>query len=361
MAIDDITDLTKYPTTRYQGSKRKILPWIYENLKDLEFNTVLDGCGGSGSVSYLFKKMGKSVTYNDNLKFNYYIGKALIENQTEKFEFEDVQNLLNHQLETPNLISRMFNGVYYLNKENRWLDKMGFGIMNMNHYTGQTLEYKKAIAYHALFQACLIKRPFNLFHRNNLNIRTADVERNFGNKTTWEKGFTKTFKEFINETNNCVFNSNTNCRATNESIFDTEDIDYDLVYLDVPYLSKEGSNETSNYLKCYHFLEGLVNYQNWESLIDTNTKNLRLKGSETNLYFNKEEIYNSFEALLSKFRRSTIVLSYKRGGIPSIDHLVKLMKRYKTNVYTRSQHYTYALNKQNGNAKLNKEVLIIGV
>ena len=35
-------DFTKFPTTRYQGSKRKILPWIYKNLKDLEFDTALD-------------------------------------------------------------------------------------------------------------------------------------------------------------------------------------------------------------------------------------------------------------------------------------------------------------------------------
>ncbi len=69
-------DFTKFPSTRFQGSKRKIIPWIFNVIKDLKFNTVLDGFGGTASVSYLFKKMGKAVTYNDNLKFNYYIGKA---------------------------------------------------------------------------------------------------------------------------------------------------------------------------------------------------------------------------------------------------------------------------------------------
>ncbi len=73
-----------------------MLPWIYENLKDIRFDTVLDGCGGSASVSYLFKKMNKSVTYNDNLKFNHIIGKALIENQAETFTSEDITNLLGY-------------------------------------------------------------------------------------------------------------------------------------------------------------------------------------------------------------------------------------------------------------------------
>ncbi|MBA3283722.1 MAG: DNA adenine methylase [Nitrosopumilus sp.] len=358
---DVLIDLSEYPTTRYQGSKRKILPWLYENLKDLKFNTVLDGCGGSASVSYLFKKMNKSVTYNDNLKFNHIIGKALIENQTVIFTDEDIFNLLNSGLNAPNIISRIFNNVYYLEHENQWLDDMGFGILNMNHYTGQVLDYKKSIAYYALFQACLTKRPFNLFHRNNLNLRTADVKRNFGNKTTWEKDFAETFKMFVTEANAKIFNSERVCRSINESIFDIENVNYDLVYLDLPYINKEGTNETSNYLKCYHFLEGLVNYNRWENMIDHQTPNLRLIDSQADKSFNKESIYESFDTLINKFKRSKIVISYKKGGMPSIEYIVKVMKKYKKNVYTRSQHYTYALNKQNGNAKKNKEVLIIGI
>ena len=60
-------------------------------------------------------------------------------------------------------------------------------------------------------------------------------------------------------------------------------------------------------------------------------------------------------------RNSTIIFSYKKGGLPGIDYIVKRMKQVKTNVYTKSVHYKYALNHQNGNAKKNREVLIIGV
>ena len=37
----NITGLKKFPMTRYQGSKGKMLSWLYENLKELEFNSVL--------------------------------------------------------------------------------------------------------------------------------------------------------------------------------------------------------------------------------------------------------------------------------------------------------------------------------
>jgi len=357
---DSTFNLSEYPTTRYQGSKRKILPWIHGNLKDLKFNTVLDGCGGSASVSYLFKKMNKSVTYNDNLKFNHIIGKALIENHTETLTNEDCLDLLKLDKNVPDIIYRIFKDIYYTDSENRWLDNIGFKISNMNHYTGNILEYKKSIAYYALIQACLTKRPFNLFHRNNLNIRTADVSRNFGNKVTWEKDFTLIFKTFVTEINNMIFNSGKNCKSINESIFELQNVEYDLVYLDPPYINKEARNETANYLRCYHFLEGLVNYNHWENMIDYQTVNLRLNNSQKDNYFNKNNIHESFKILIEKFKKSKIVISYKTGGIPSIDFLVTQMKKNKRKVYTRSHHYIYALNKQNGNALKNREVLIIG-
>lgn len=72
--IADAIDFSRFPTTRYQGSKRRLLPWLYEHFKKLNFHSALDLCGGTSIVSYLLKKMGKEVTYNDILKFNYWIG-----------------------------------------------------------------------------------------------------------------------------------------------------------------------------------------------------------------------------------------------------------------------------------------------
>ncbi len=356
-------DFKSFPITRYQGSKRKILPWIHEHVKDLEFETVLDACGGSGSVSYLFKRMGKSVTYNDKLKFNYLIGKSLIQNQEVRFSEEDIDTLFEwigtngHD----DFIENTFKGIYYWRRENRWLDGINAGIINMNHYVGQELDYKKSLAYYALFQSCIIKRPFNLFHRRNLNIRSNNVERNFGNKTTWDKKFPAYFRKFLEEANNLVFDSETECFATNESIFDIQDVDYDLVYIDPPYLNRNCTNETSNYLKCYHFLEGMANYDQWADLLDAQTINRRFKDANEQNEFQEKNILETFEILIRKFRHSKIVISYKSGGTPAISTLVKIMKQYKETVYTKSLYYKYALNKQGLESKRNREFLIIGI
>src|SRR3990167_2927186 len=85
------------PSTRYQGSKFKILNWIDYYTKDLNFNSVLDAFGGTGCVAYMYKKKGKQVFYNDSLKFNYYIGLAIIENPGITLDNKDVGFILEKQ------------------------------------------------------------------------------------------------------------------------------------------------------------------------------------------------------------------------------------------------------------------------
>jgi adenine-specific DNA methylase len=67
-----------FPSTRYQGSKRALTDWIWEQVCHLPFQTVLDVFGGTGAVSHAFKNAGKQVSYNDALAFNHSIGLALI-------------------------------------------------------------------------------------------------------------------------------------------------------------------------------------------------------------------------------------------------------------------------------------------
>jgi len=363
MKILDNIEINQFPSTRYQGSKRKILPWIYSHLKELKFNTALDAFGGTGSVSLLLKRMGKEVTYNDKLKFNYIIGKAIIQNQNVFLTNEDIDNLFqwikSNNSET--FIRDTFKGIYYLNNENKWLDSVNNGILNMNHYSGQTLEYKKSIAYYGLFQACLVKRPYNLFHRNNLSMRTADVERGFGNKVSWDKSFYLLFEKFVDEANLTIFNSGKRCKAINQSALSINDMHYDLVYIDPPYLSKNEKNESANYLKCYHFLEGLARYKQWANLIDYDSHNLRFKNINYDEGFLSETNKELFEQLIHKFKKSIIVFSYKSNGTPSIRSLVKIMKKYKKNVYTRSMPYNYVLRTASEQKnKLSREVIIIG-
>jgi len=84
----------EFPSTRYQGSKAKLVPWIWEQIANLDFATCINAFGGTGAIAYRLKQAGKQVTYNDLLRFNYYIGLALIENSNVSLNPEKVDWLL---------------------------------------------------------------------------------------------------------------------------------------------------------------------------------------------------------------------------------------------------------------------------
>ena len=132
------------------------------------------------------------------------------------------------------------------------------------------------------------------------------------------------------------------------------------MYLDPPYVKNNIKKEGANYLNYYHFLEGLSNYNEWGQQIDFDSKTLKINNSFLPNHFTSSIVLQTFEKLIYKFQRSIIVISYKYGGIPSIDDIIRILEKFGKKVYTESIHYKYALNKQNGNAVLNREFLIIG-
>jgi len=337
-----------FPSTRFQGSKLKILDWIWDAVKDLDFNTVLDAFGGTGSVGYMLKQKDKQVIYNDILKFNWYIGLALIENMDIKLSHNDVDFLLqkHREVKYPTFVHDTFKDIYFTDEENQWIDKVVTNISLLDN------PYKKALAYFAFFQACIIKRPYNLFHRKNLYIRFSDVERNFGNKTTWDTSFEVHFRHFVDEANQAVFNNEKQNKALNLDVFNVEG-EFDLVYIDTPYISQKGIGV--DYFGFYHFLEGLVNYNKWAEMIDYQAKHKRLKGNGS-VWSDKNKIKSAFDRLFRKFKNSILVISYRADGIPSVDELVTLLKEYKSDVLeVRRKNYKYVLSTNHS-----EEVLLVG-
>ncbi len=51
--------MAAFPRFRYMGSKFRLLPWIHDTFRGLDFETATDVFSGSGVVAYLLKAMGK--------------------------------------------------------------------------------------------------------------------------------------------------------------------------------------------------------------------------------------------------------------------------------------------------------------
>ena len=342
-----IPTVAKFPTTRYQGSKQKFVDWIWECVKDISFHSALDAFGGTGSVSFRLKEEGKQVTYNDILPFNHIIGKALIENRKIYLDDSEVDVLLrkDESITYPDFIERTFKDIYFTDEENRWLDIVSTNIRRMDDC------YKQSIAYFALFQSCIIKRPYNLFHRKNLYVRLQEVERSFGNKKTWDTPFEVHFRKFVEEANNSIFDNGEICRSINQNVFDVEP-NYDFVYIDTPYLNEKGIGV--DYADFYHFLNGLVDYDNWNDRIDYKSKHFRLL-RQPNVWNDSETIHQAFEKLFTQFCHSTMAISYRSNGIPTIDELVGILERLGKKVRIhQSSNIKYVLS-----TKESHEVLIV--
>ncbi|MDR2544458.1 MAG: DNA adenine methylase [Methanobrevibacter sp.] len=339
----------KFPSTRYNGSKLKLSDWIGSHIEKLNFETCLDAFGGTGSIAYKLKTLDKQVYYNDILSFNYYIGKALIENNATILDKNDLKVILTKKKDFnyPTVIQDNFKDIYFTDSENKWLDQI---ITNINLIED---DYKYAIAIFALAQACIIKRPYNLFHRKNLYMRMSNVKRSFGNKKTWDTPFKDLFIKFINEANNSIFNNNQDNKSLNEDALKVEN-NFDLIYIDTPYMSNKGTYV--DYHGFYHFLEGLTFYDDWEKKIDYSSKHHRLK-SKKNIWNDKKRIYDGFDKLFKHYEDSILIVSYRNDGIPSENELKEILGSYKREISVENfGKYKYVLSKNTNS----KEILYIG-
>ena len=218
----------------------------------------------------------------------------------------------------------------------------------------KTFSNKKNIMYYLLFQSLISKRPYNLFHRKNLSMRLATIDRSFGNKTTWEKPFIVLMLKFREELIK-LYEQKKNIpigdtHVINMSYNDIPKEFYtsvDTVYIDPPYFKKDCKD--SQYFDNYHFLEGFVS-KSWESEIDFLTKNLKLKTSEKYII---EDADKMFDDIITKFSDKNLIISYNTKAYPSIEDIEgKLKKKYKK-VITKYIDYNYVLSKTES-----KEVII---
>jgi DNA adenine methylase/adenine-specific DNA-methyltransferase len=168
----------------------------------------------------------------------------------------------------------------------------------------------------------------------------------------WDKPFAHYIRQFAREYNRLVFANGQRNRAFCEDVFDLVPR-YDLVYIDTPYMNAKGTGV--DYLDFYHFLEGMLDYDNWPHRLAQKYKHKRLQGAKSP-WCRKDEIHGAFDRLFAHFSDAILVVSYRSHGIPSEAELVAMMSKYKKKVQVRYTDYQYALSRQRNG----REILIIG-
>lgn len=346
------SSISRFPATRYYGSKRKLLPWVFDSLKLLQFDTVLDAFGGTGSVSQLFRAMRKRVYYHDAFRFNAHVANALL-TEDATISLDRLNTIVDQVRPRSGTVAKNFKDIFFLPSEDEWIDGFAALIGEM-----EISEADRSLLHYLLYQSCLKKRPFNLFHRSNLAIRTAsDVTRSFGNATTWEKTFREHMSQSLAEL--LAYRRD---RLPPATVLPSGDVSllkpgYDLVYLDPPYVSAEERRNRDNYWRRYHFLEGLSRYGEWSGLIEPGSSiGMMREPAHFTDWSRKKHFKEKLFDLIDRHKASTVVLSYVKAAYPDDAIIREFFESKFARVTVHSTEHSHALS-----GSKRRELLYIGV
>jgi len=317
------------PQTQYLGSKQRLAKWIFEcSPRDIE--TVFDAFSGTSSVGYYFKTQGKRVISNDFLKFNYHIGKAVIENKDIILTQKDIDLLLQKNKKAGSLVEEVFAEVFFEKDQAQFLDNFRANIDLLNN------EYKKSFAFTVMNRA--LTRKVLLGHFAHLKAleysRTPErVKRN----PTIVRHIKDLFLELVNEYNDSVFDNEKNnqvyCEDTISLIKKLKNVD--LAYFDPPYCGCH-----PDYQAFYHFLETFVEYWKDKKFINGTKQYFPKKKSG---FVQKSEIINSFRKLFESSKHIPYwLISYNSKSYPdkgTIEDLIKQFKKVKVFEHEYQNHY----------------------
>jgi len=315
---------TAFPRLRYMGSKYRLLPHLAAIFAELGGLTALDAFSGSGVVSYLLKAQGFQVTSNDFLSFPSIIARSTVENSVSVLDDAIIDEICGPPADDRDFIQTTFDGLYFTTDDRVFLDSAWSHIDRLQGY-------QRDLAIAALILSAARKQPRGVF-------TFTDSGRYNDGRLDLRLTFAEHFRKCAREYNAVVHDTGHIHQALQGDVFDAPSGPYDLVYLDPPYTPPSDDND---YIKRYHFLEGLSVYWRGTTIMEeTKTKKLAKRFTP---FAYKRTIE---DALLRTFQRfedsSAIVLSYSSNAVPDADRIVELLGKVKPQVEVRSIDHNYS-------------------
>lgn len=317
----------RYPSTRYMGSKSKLLTELWAIASQFEFDNAIDLFSGSGVVGYMFKAHGKAVISNDYMAMSAIFAQAMIENNEITFAQEEALALFEHKVPVDRFVESKFQGLYFSDDDNRLIDLLRANIKVIRN------PYKRAIAMSALIRACLKKRPRGIF--------TYVGHRYDDGRKDLQMSFQKQFLDAVEMINAAVFDNGKQNKARNGDAMTLQNSEPGLVYIDPPYYSPLSDNE---YVRRYHFVEGLA--RDWQGVeIQEHTVTKKFKSYPTP-FSSRKGAADAFDLLFKRFREKVLLVSYSSNSQPTIDEMVAIMAKHKQRVEVVPVDYKYSFGTQ---------------
>lgn len=325
------------------GSKYQLLPHLERVFAGVGGATAVDAFSGSGVVSYLLKAQGFEVTSNDFMHFASTVASATVANSMQRLDPEAVELICGPAADDRDFIRSTFDGIFFTPEDLTFLDSAWSHIDLLDGY-------QRDLAIAALILSAARKQPRGVFSFTGPN-RYADGRRDL------RLSLREHFREAVMDYNATVFDPGTHNTAVYGDVFDLERTAPDIVYLDPPYAPPR---DDADYMKRYHFLEGLSRY--WRDVTimqETKTKKI-------------EKLYTPFaykrtieDALLRTFEHfngaGAIVLSYSSNALPGADRITQLLSQVKPHVEVQSIDHRYSFGTHAAAARRTaREYLFVG-
>ena len=323
-----------YPTVNYIGNKEKIVDWI-ASLIPKDTKSFFDAFCGGCSVSYKAKELGLTVYSNDVLKINFFLARALIENNKEKLSEKDVKKIFDGDPIEGFMFKNYANQFYYSN-ECKNLD-----VIRDNILKKLKGKYKKAMAFALMRRAMIRKMPYSRFtilwkkikelRNEELSYTKYGRKRHYHNQT-----FQFHFEDNLQEYNQAIFNNEKNNKAYNLDVYEAiKKINADVIYLDPPY-----AGTMNDYFGFYGLLDAYING--------------KATAPFKNNFVNKNTIINQFDKLFNSLGKYKYwMLSYNSRSKPGKAELYDLLSQYSDDISVYEKPYAYRVT---GKKKKQKDV-----
>ena len=334
-----------YPSTRFMGSKVKLLPYIKDVANQFQFNSVLDLFSGSGVVSYLFKTMEKQVLANDYMAMSATFTKAMVENSHHTLSEEETDSLFFSNPNASSFVQETYKNLYFSDEDNAVIDLVRSNIQTLPN------SYKRAVGMSALIRACLKKRARGIFTYTGLRYDDG--------RTDLRMSIEEHIRNAVILVNEAVFDNglkNLSRQGDAMTIRSKSDLAYDLAYIDPPYFSELSDNE---YVRRYHFVEGLA--CDWTNVdMQWHTKTKKFKSYPTP-FSSRSGAEDAFDKLFRRLRNSILLVSYSSNSLPTREQIISLMSKYKRHVEVIDIDYCYSFGNQTSKTRNKvKEYLFAG-
>jgi len=313
-----------YPRLRYMGSKYRLAPSLGAVFQSIGGTDAIDAFSGSGVVSYLLKSLGYSVTSNDFLAFPGAIARAAVVNSSVLLDSAQLEKICGPAADDRDFIQTKFDGVFFSPEDRRFLDSAWSHIDSM---TGASRD----IAISALVAAAARKQPRGVF--------TFAGRRYDDGRRDLRVSMETQFRERVADYNRAVFsNGRSDHQVYTGDVAELKGSGADIVYLDPPYAPP---SDDADYMKRYHFLEGLSLYwRGVEIMEETKTKKIQKRHTP---FANKRTVEDALENVFAQFRDSgAIVFSYSSNAIPDPERIIDLMSTAKPRVELHRVAHTYS-------------------